>query len=164
MTQTGEMRNERERLEEQLRLAFEGGAWHGPSVTEALQGVTAELASAHPIADAHSIWELVLHLAGTYRLVLRRLNGDSKFLAADEDWRPVPSPTTEAGWLAAINTLRDLNEQLRQAVVNFPDDRIDGPLLQHPTYSAYTHFIGLTQHDAYHAGQIVLLKRAAVQA
>jgi hypothetical protein len=27
-------------------------------------------------------------------------------------------------------------------------------------YPAYTQFIGLTQHDLYHAGQISLLKRA----
>jgi hypothetical protein len=29
-----------------------------------------------------------------------------------------------------------------------------------PPYSAFTQFVGLTQHDLYHAGQIVLLKRA----
>jgi hypothetical protein len=27
-------------------------------------------------------------------------------------------------------------------------------------YSAYTQFIGITQHNLYHAGQIALLKRA----
>lgn len=69
------MSNELERLETQLRLSFEGGAWHGPSVLEALEDVTPEAAYAHPVAGAHSIWELVLHLGGTYRLVLRRLQG-----------------------------------------------------------------------------------------
>jgi hypothetical protein len=41
-----------------------------------------------------------------------------------------------------------------------PEDRLDDPPVEDPRYSAYTQFIGLTQHDAYHAGQIVLLKRA----
>ena len=59
------MRTELERLEEQLRLSFEGEAWHGPSVLEALDDVTADVASAHPIDGAHSIWERVLHLTGT---------------------------------------------------------------------------------------------------
>ena len=40
-----------------------------------------------------------------------------------------------------------------------PEDRLDDPPVEDPRYSAYTQFIGLTQHDAYHAGQIVLLKR-----
>jgi len=43
------------RLEEQLRLALEVETWHGPSVLEALAGVSAEQASSHPIPDAHSL-------------------------------------------------------------------------------------------------------------
>ena len=66
------------RLEEQLRLAVEGEAWHGPSVLEAVAGVSAEQASSHPIRDAHSIWELVLHIGSDYALVLRRLAGDGR--------------------------------------------------------------------------------------
>ena len=62
--------------------------------------------------------------------------------------------------VAAINTLRELNMQVRRAVTGFPEDRLDDPPVEEPRYSAYTQFIGLTQHDAYHAGQIVLLKRA----
>jgi putative methionine-R-sulfoxide reductase with GAF domain/uncharacterized damage-inducible protein DinB len=153
-------RGERDRLEEQLRLAFEGEAWHGPSVMEALQDVSAEIASEHPIAGAHSIWELVLHLAGTYRVVLRRLTGDASALAASDDWPSVPLQPTESDWVTAITALRELNAQMRRAVADFPHDRLDEPLVEHPTYSAYTQFIGLTQHDLYHAGQIVLLKRA----
>ena len=154
------MRSELERLEEQLRLSFEGEAWHGPSVMEALHGISADDASAHPIAGAHSIWELVLHLAGTYRLVLRRLNGDSRPLSAEEDWPDMPAPS-EANWGAAVEELRRLNAQLRRAVSGFQQDRLDQPIVASPAYPAYSQFIGLTQHDLYHAGQIVLLKRAA---
>ena len=154
------MRTELERLEEQLRLSFEGEAWHGPSVLDALDGVTADVASAHPIAGAHSIWELVLHLTNTYRLVLRRLDGDARPLSADEDWPDVPSPT-ETNWRTAVDELRRVNATLRRVVANFRDDRLDEPVVEQPPYSAYVQFIGTTQHDLYHAGQIVLLKRAA---
>ena len=37
---------------------------------------------------------------------------------------------------------------------------LDDPPVEEPRYSGYRPFIGLRQHDAYHAGQIVLLKRA----
>jgi hypothetical protein len=33
-----------------------------------------------------------------------------------------------------------------------------------PPYTAYAQFIGITQHDLYHAGQIVLLRRALTTA
>lgn len=155
------MRSERDRLEEQLRLVFEGEAWHGPGVIEALSDVEAELAAERPIDGAHSIWEIVQHLTWTYGLVLRKLTGDSSGLAAADDWSPVPLPASEENWAAAVATLRERNAQVRRAATNFPEDRLDSPPVGDPRYSAYTLFIGLTQHDAYHAGQIVLLKRAA---
>jgi uncharacterized damage-inducible protein DinB len=147
------------RLAEQLARALEGEAWHGPSVLEALEGVCAEQAAAHPIAGAHSIWELVLHLCGTYGLVLRRLGGDGRQLAESEDWPPVPEPSAENG-RDSIRVLKRLNEEIRHAVKSFPVGRLDQPLIPEVSYTAYTQFIGLTQHDLYHAGQIALLKRA----
>lgn len=153
------MRREIERIEMQLRLSFEGGAWHGPSVLEALDGVTAEAAYEHPIAGAHSIWELVLHICAGYRLVLRRLEGVGRQLTPEEDWPAVDAPTP-AAWQQAMRALRELNAELRRAVLAFDAERLDEPLVPEPPYTAYTQFIGMTQHDLYHAGQIVLLKRA----
>jgi uncharacterized damage-inducible protein DinB len=146
------------RLQEQLRRAFEGEAWHGPSVLEALDGVTAEQAAARPIAGAHSILELVLHLGATYGLVLRRLDGDGRPLTSAEDW-PAPPSSAEA-WGDAVRALQQLHAKLMLAVTGFPEARLDLPLVPESPHSAYTQLIGITQHDLYHAGQIALLKRA----
>ena len=156
------MTSELERIEEQLRRSLHGGAWHGPSVLELLDGVTAAQARAHPIAGAHSIWELVLHLAVAYRLVLRRLHAGAAPLAPAEDWPPVPAPTEE-NWRAAVAALAELNERARQAVLAFGEERLERPLVADAPYTAYVQFIGLTQHDLYHAGQIALLKRALAE-
>jgi uncharacterized damage-inducible protein DinB len=153
------MKTELSRLEDQLGRTLEGEAWHGPSVLEALEGVSAEQAAAHPIAGAHSIWELVLHLCGTYGLVLRRLNGEGRQLAESEDWPAVPEPSAE-NWSDTIRTLKQLNEDLREAVKSFPAERLDQPLVPESPYTAYSQFIGVTQHNLYHAGQIALLKKA----
>jgi len=147
------------RLEEQLRRALEGEAWHGPSVLESLAGLSAAQAASHPIAGAHSIWELVLHLASDYDLVLRRLAGDGRQLTAAEDWPACPA-STEENWQQTAQELKLLNKKLRQTVRDFPDERLDDPLVPDGPYTAYTHFIGVTQHNLYHAGQIALLKRA----
>jgi uncharacterized damage-inducible protein DinB len=153
------MNSELRRLEEQLRKALEGGAWHGPSVLEVLEGVTAEQAVARPIAGAHSIWELVLHMCSDYSLVLRRLNGDGRPLTESEAWPAVPEQNAE-NWRGAIRTLKHLNAELRRAVKNFPPERLDQPLVSDPPYTAHTQFIGVTQHNLYHAGQIALIKKA----
>jgi uncharacterized damage-inducible protein DinB len=147
------------RIDEQLRRMVEGDAWHGPAVLELLEGVTPEGAHARPILGAHSIWEIVLHLASNYRVVLRRLGGEAATLAPEEDWPAVSAPTVE-GWRAAIDALRAVNAEMRRAVRGFDEERLDRPLVPASPYSAYVQFIGLTQHDGYHAGQIALLKRA----
>ncbi len=153
------MSAEIDRLEEQLRRALEGEAVHGPAVLELLDGLSAAQAASHPIAGAHSIWELVLHLRSDYDLVLRRLAGDGRQLTAAEDWPACPAPTEE-NWQQTVQELELLNRKLRQAVRDFPDEQLDDPLVAEVPYTAYTQFIGVTQHNLYHAGQIALLKRA----
>jgi uncharacterized damage-inducible protein DinB len=154
--------SELERLETQLRQSFDGPSWHGPSVMEVLADITPEQAAAHPLAGAHSIWELVLHLAGTYGVVLRRLERNDAPLTAAEDWPPVP-PSTPANWSEAVRSLQRLNQQLRTAVRGFSAGQLDQPLASE-SYTAYTQFIGVTQHDLYHAGQIALLRKALREA
>ena len=148
-----------EALEDQLRRSMEGVAWHGPSVREALAGIDASDAAKHPIQDAHSCWELVLHLSGSYQLVLRRLDGNAAPLLQQEDWPPVPEPTAK-NWQRDVTALYALNARLREAVLRFPIERLYEPIVSDPPYPAFMQFVGLTQHDLYHAGQIVLLKRA----
>ncbi|HET7551871.1 MAG TPA: DinB family protein [Gemmatimonadaceae bacterium] len=153
------MNTETNRLEEQLVRALEGGAWHGPSVLELLAGVSAAQAASHPVAGAHSIWELVLHLRSDYDLVLRRMASDGHPLTAAEGWPACPAPTEE-NWQRTVRELELANKKLRQAVRDFPQERLDDLLVPESPYTAYTQFIGVSQHNAYHSGQIALLKRA----
>lgn len=138
---------------------MEGVAWHGPSVREALDGIQAADAAHHPIVGDHSCGELVLHLCGSYQLVLRRLDGSAARFLPQEDWPAVSAPTDE-NWQRDVASLYALNARLRAAVRNFSVERIFEPLVPDPAYPAFTQFVGLTQHDLYHAGQIVLLARA----
>ncbi|MGH7713829.1 MAG: DinB family protein [Gemmatimonadaceae bacterium] len=106
-------------LADQISRAFRGESWHGPSVLEVLAGVSAEDAAAHPIVGAHSIWEIVLHLAGGCTLVLRRLRGEGAQLSPEEEWPPMPACSSEA-WRESQQALEELNQQLQRAVCAFP--------------------------------------------
>ena len=148
---------EMEMIADQISRAFRGDSWHGPSVREVLEGVSAEDAAAHPIAGAHSIWEIILLLIGGYRLVLRRVHGERAQLSPEEEWPPVAESSTES-WRESQYTLEQLNQELQGAVRAFPAERLSQELgSEHP---AYIQFCGTPQHDLYHAGQIVVLKEA----
>src|SRR4029077_2088203 len=77
------------RIADQLRRAFAGDAWHGDSLFEILEGVTAAQAAARPIRSAHTLWELVLHVAAWDGAVLRRLDGVAVTLSDAENFPPV---------------------------------------------------------------------------
>ncbi len=150
--------NEIERIEDQSRRAFEGDAWHGPAVLEVLEDVTAAQAAAHPIGGAHSIWELALHIAAWEDACRRRLKGDRAELSDQEDWAPI-NDTSEPAWEKAKSQLAEGHRKFRAAIRETDEARLDEPILPGMP-SVYITLQGAIQHDLYHAGQIVILKKA----
>ena len=153
-----------DRIRDQFRRAFDGEAWHGPSVLALLEGVTAAQAAAHPIPDAHSIWELTLHIAAWERACLRRLQGDPARLSDEEDWRPI-NDTTETAWENTKQYLIDTHRELLDAIAGLDETRLNEPIITDastPYSSVYVTLHGGVQHDLYHAGQIAMLKKALV--
>jgi len=150
------------RIADQLRRAFDGEAWHGDALLEILEGVTAAQAAARPIASAHTIWELVLHIAAWDGAALRRLGGAAIELGDEENFPPVPD-VSDAAWHRATAQLRNTNQDLVAAVVDLPDARlfemVPGKHGAHYTFYYMLH--GVVQHELYHAGQIALLKKAS---
>jgi len=152
------MASEVERIRGELQRAFEGEAWHGPAVLELLRDVNAQQAAARPIAGAHSIWELVLHIAAWENAGRRRLNGDRAELPDEENFPPVKD-TSEAAWQRAIEELKIGHSKLYDAIAGLEESRLDEPILD-GMRSVYITLHGVIQHDLYHAGQIALLKKA----
>lgn len=150
--------SEAKRIADQLRRASEGGAWHGPSLREVLREVDAGRAATRAIPGAHTIWELVLHVAVWRETVRRRLAGEWGDPTGEDDWPP-PTEPGEAAWRAALSRLETAGRELREAVEALPDERLDQPIREGKG-TVYHHLHGVVQHDLYHAGQIALLRRA----
>ncbi len=150
--------NEVERIRDQFERAFNGDAWHGPSVMSLLDGVTAAEAAAHPIPGAHSIWELTLHIAAWEDACRRRLEGDPAQLTENENW-PAIADTSEAAWEKSKRDLVDTHRQLLDAIAASNDARLEQSIIGSEA-STYVTLHGGVQHDLYHAGQIAMLKKA----
>ncbi|MGB6384719.1 MAG: DinB family protein [Terriglobales bacterium] len=152
--------SETARIADQLRRAFDGDAWHGDSVVEILEGVTAEQAAARPIKHAHTIWELMLHIAAWDGAVLRRLGGVAVTLSDEENF-PAVTDASETAWRKVRAEVRRVHEKLIAAVAALPDSRLDDivPGKEGAHYTFYYMLHGVVQHELYHAGQIALLKK-----
>jgi len=153
--------SETARLSDQIRRAFEGDAWHGDSIKELLTDVTAATAAARPIKNAHSVWELVLHIAAWDDAVYRRIGGAAVQLTDKQNFPPV-NDTSTAAWRQTLTHLEQIHQQLIKAVAAFPDSRLKDqvPGKTEGYYDFYYMFSGIVQHELYHAGQIALLKKA----
>jgi uncharacterized damage-inducible protein DinB len=151
--------SETKRIKDQLTRAFEGEAWHGPSVFEVLAGVTAEQAAAHPVAGAHSIWEIALHICAWERIGRRRIDEWVPIeVTPEEDWPPV-GETSEHAWKNALNRLKLNHVTLEEVIARLDEAKLQEMVPGTP-YNVYFLLHGVIQHDLYHAGQIALLKKA----
>ena len=146
------------RIADQLRRAFDGDAWHGPAFMEVLSDVDAAKAGAKPIADVHSIWELVLHVEVWDRAAIVRLGGEVCQPTGDFNFPPVVA-ATEADWRKTVQALKRTHDDLVKMVEGLPDSRLTDIVPGKP-YDFYHNLHGVVQHELYHAGQIALLKKA----
>lgn len=151
-------------LADQLRRASEGGAWHGPSLRELVADVSPMQAAAHPVANGHSIWELVLHIEAWVRFSREAVQGTPmpQNLAPERDW-PKPIDIGPQAWNVATRRLFDAHEELYRAIESFSDQRLRD-IVPGRKYDFYYLLSGITQHSLYHAGQIALLKKAIAAA
>lgn len=148
-----------------LRKGYFSDPWHGPATVDLLFDVPFAAAAARPIPDGHSIWEIVLHMTAWQREVIRRLGGAEPQSPEEGDWPPPPE-FDQRSWDAARADLGASLEQLASAVAALSDKELRvlvGPLRDPALGSGTTRaemVAGVLQHNAYHSGQIALLRKA----
>lgn len=146
-----------ERIISQLHHTYRGPSWHGPTLVELLADVTEEEAAKIVFMNVHTIWEIVLHATAWKRAVVRRLTGEKVQLKGEDDWPPVVDPNSRA-WRDALAELdaahAALESRVRQMTEKDVDQNAPG---QEVTLYRTVH--GIMEHDAYHAGQIAIMKK-----
>jgi uncharacterized damage-inducible protein DinB len=144
---------------EAIERSVSGPMWHGPSLFDLVGDVTFEQAAEHPVAGAHSIWELVLHVTSWTEIVRERLVGSAKGdPTPEEDWPPVGDRSAD-GWRSAVERMKEAHRELAADAARLDDSQLIGRV-PGKDHSVLTMLHGVAEHDAYHGGQIAVLKRA----
>lgn len=139
-----------------------GQAWHGgPTPVGSLRGVSAAEARWRPRPGRHTIWELALHIAYWDYAVRRRLEGGApgEFPRHPANFPAMPARTGEREWAADRALLADEHRLLVTAIKAFPAARVGRHAGGRKRWSYGDLIAGIAMHDAYHAGQIQLMKR-----
>ena len=142
---------------DELKIIHDGDPWHGPSMKEVLSGVSAEQAAAKPLANAHSIWELTLHVAAWEGVFMRRLAG-LQLKEPEEGDFPAVTDASEEAWRRTLNRFDEGHRRVIEAAATLTDDRLS-EIVPGKDYTVEYMLRGLMRHHVYHAGQIALLKK-----
>lgn len=155
------MRRDVTLLLEVLDNAFGGRGWQGTTLTGALRGVSPALARWRPSRDRHCIWELAVHAAYWKYAVRCRVTGQRPaggFARGPANWPHLPEPATLAAWRADIRLLKAEHAALVEAVAALPVRRLT-TRSPRGRWRFVEMIYGVAAHDAYHTGQIQLIKR-----
>jgi hypothetical protein len=136
--------------------------WHGgPTPLGAVRGVTVAQAFWSPTPRRKSIWALTLHIAYWKYAVRRLIEGSppGAFPRGPSNWPHPPARPDGRSWAADVALLRAEHQRLLQVAKGVKPEllRRRPPGARRWTYGDL--LIGIAAHDAYHTGQIQLLKR-----
>lgn len=151
-------------LASEVRRAIDGDPWYGSSASAVLEGVDAATAFVLPDGEPHSIWQIVRHMTLWARHVAYRVGGGPPCEPAGGDW-PIVLAADETSWAAAVKDLRRSHEELVEAMKAAPAGSLDATGADVPIddsgepMTLRRAVLGVPQHDAYHCGQIVVIKR-----
>lgn len=150
--------NEVERIANQIDFAYRDGFWGGGSIRDLFRNFAASEAASYPISGAHSAWEIALHLAAWYDIFRSRIVNKDVEYHDETDW-PTPAVTTEANWTTALDDLDQAHKALVDAVTKVEVVKLH-ELVSAKKFTVYEMLHGVSQHDHYHAGQVMMLKKA----
>jgi uncharacterized damage-inducible protein DinB len=136
--------------------------WHGgPTPVGALRGMSASQAVWSPAPGGKSVWQLALHIAYWDYAVRRRLEGGTgaRFPRSPANFPDVPKRADAKSWAEDVALLKAEHEQLAATIARIPSSRYGTSLPGGKRWTIGELIVGIAQHDAYHTGQIQLIKR-----
>ena len=154
------MNSECLRIADQLRQAFVGDPWLGPSIRSVLSSVTAEQASSRLTSGTHAISELVAHIDFYVLCAAQAISGVAmpRPYGPYTDWPEVVETAADA-WPSAVAALFEHAEELAAEIAAMDDSRLS-ETVPGRDYNFYFLLHGVVQHSVYHGGQITLITRA----
>ena len=150
------MSNEVNRILKLLLDLQHGDSWIGTNFKEAYHGVNAKIAAGYIQPGTNSIWGLTAHIIYWRSIVVKRLSG-SNDLIPYPDFH-LPKEMTPEKWKQTMIDFEATYHRLKNSIHLLKDEQLDLPSPKEgQTY--YQLIQGCLQHDAYHLGQIVLIKK-----
>jgi len=154
------MQHENKTLTDQFQGVYIGPNWIGDSILSVLEDMPAQVAFQKPPGNRHSIAEILKHMMVWKYLLVNRLSGDNIYDVNQEESFST-SIYGEAGAEAFKKLLSDFDDCQRELISLL--EKAKPEVLQTDVagrnYNMQYLVNGILQHDIYHLGQLVFLKK-----
>jgi hypothetical protein len=140
-----------------LREVHTGKNWTWSWMKEVLKDVTWKEATTH-IYDFNCIATLVNHMNFYVKNVIRVLEG-GKLEGTDKDSFVYPAIKNQTDWKKMLNTTWEDAERLSSLIEQMKDVQLGENMADEKYGNFYRNLHGIIEHNHYHLGQIVLIKK-----
>jgi uncharacterized damage-inducible protein DinB len=151
--------NESEKIAKLFEAFYDGECWVGINFQQAIKGIDETLAARKRDDAFNSIWQLVNHIIYWRKTVMIRLQGVLGNPPISDFYQPEKADMQS--WKETLLHFEEVQNELVKTIRAFPPTQLDKASPKR-AQTNYQLLIGCLQHDCYHMGQIILLKKDQV--
>ena len=145
-------------LLEQFSTCFDQNGWF-VSVSNAIEGLNAERAAWKPNGTENSIWESLGHLTFYNFAYLERFKGVNFEYPTDNNDETFVAGSSDEDWKRDVERFNALMNEWRDLIERANESKFSEPVSQTNKATWATLISNVNAHNAYHAGQILLIRK-----
>lgn len=146
----------RKRFKKLFEDNFDGDAWLDVALLSTVAPVAAADAAKN-IYSLNSIWQIIYHITNWRETLVLRIQNKKPTVPENNFFEEI-TDTSEAAWQTLLQRLEESQKNLVALLKGKKDIEWDD-LPSKGNYSSFELMQSILQHDAYHLGQIVLIKK-----
>jgi hypothetical protein len=150
-----------EQIAKHFREVYVGGNWTDVNLKDSLAGITWQQATTQ-VHSCNTIAALVYHMNYYVSRVLKVLQGNP-LEAHDKDSFSLSPVQSAEDWDALQATAFADADNFANAIEQLPASKLEETFVKEKYGNYYRNLHGIVEHNHYHLGQIVLLKKIITQ-
>jgi hypothetical protein len=146
-----------QQLAKQFRDVQYGGNWTWVNLQETLKDVHWQQATTK-VKDLNTIALLVHHMDHYVRVVMERMEDKPRTLTHEQSIEE-PEINSEADWQSLLDRMWATGDRFAFMIEHFPEEKLWATFMAEQYGNGFRNIAGVIEHNHYHLGQIVVIKK-----
>ncbi len=149
------MSKQTRRIRSLMNGLYAGPNWVSVDILSTINDLSAGQAAERVLPQSNTIWEIVMHMIGWRKNILRRVQGEHLPSPGHNYFTEINDFSDEA-WSDVLDEFRQTQVDWLEFLETFDEEDYD-KTYENPSSTYYEFVHGIIQHDYYHLGQIKMM-------